>query len=75
MQQKVKILIEELFHIYILTSMFVKFSPKVSGTKSDFFFNHRTYINEFETWLQQPNDELINILDDIYNSKVESQTN
>jgi len=55
--------------------MFVKFSSIVSGTKSDFFFNHRTYINEFETWLQQPNDELINILDDIYNSKVESQTN
>ena len=32
--------------------------------------DHRTYINEFETWLQQSNDELLKILDDIYNSKV-----
>jgi len=37
--------------------------------------DHRTYINEFETWLQQPNDELLKILDDIYNSRVKSQTN
>tara|TARA_B110000003_G_scaffold210633_1_gene209604 strand:+ start:62 stop:1165 length:1104 start_codon:yes stop_codon:yes gene_type:complete len=35
--------------------------------------DHRTYINEFETWLQQPNDELLKILDDIYNSKVKKQ--
>jgi hypothetical protein len=35
--------------------------------------DHRTYINEFETWLQQPNDELLKILDGIYSSKVKNQ--
>lgn len=35
--------------------------------------DHRTHINEFETWLQQPNDELQKILDGVYSSKVKNQ--
>ena len=32
--------------------------------------DYRIYVDEFETWLQLPNQELYKILDQIYKSKI-----
>ena len=34
-----------------------------------FGVDYRTYLDEFEVWLRNPNEDLLAILDDIYASK------